>query len=179
MIKKVMFLCAVATFMMITSCKKENALVETNVNGVKVLVPADSVSNTKPEIIINLPKKEEKPPKITKFPIMTFDQEAHDFGTIQQGETVVYNFNFTNTGESDLIITAAHGSCGCTVPEYPKEPIKPGEKGQIKVSFNSTGKTGVQKKSVTIGTNTIIKIERLSITATITGAKKGSGITSK
>ena len=69
---------------------------------------------------------------------MTFDKTSHDFGTIQEGETVQTTFTFTNTGQSDLIIVDARGSCGCTVPNYPKNtPIAPGASGDIVVSFDS------------------------------------------
>ncbi|WP_333875988.1 DUF1573 domain-containing protein [Flavobacterium sp.] len=84
---------------------------------------------------------------------MTFESQVHDFGTIKQGDKVVHDFKFTNTGGSDLIITDAKGSCGCTVPAYPKEPVKPGESGVIKVSFDSHGKSGEHSKSVTVFCN--------------------------
>jgi len=82
-----------------------------------------------------------------------FDVETYDFGTIKQGESVTYDFNFSNVGKEPLIISEAHGSCGCTVPVWPKEPLKKGDKGQIKVTFNSTGKMGMQDKTVTITSN--------------------------
>jgi len=82
-----------------------------------------------------------------------FDVEEYNFGTIKQGESVTYEFKFTNTGKEPLIITEAHGSCGCTVPEYPKEPIKKGQKATIKVTFNSAGKLSLQDKTVTITSN--------------------------
>ena len=82
-----------------------------------------------------------------------FDVEVYDFGTIKQGESVSYKFNFTNTGKDPLIITEAHGSCGCTVPQWPKDPITKGGKGTIDVTFNSTGKSGMQDKTVTITSN--------------------------
>lgn len=82
-----------------------------------------------------------------------FDVEVYDFGTIKQGESVNYDFNFTNVGKDPLIISEAHGSCGCTVPVWPKEPVKKGDKAQIKVTFNSTGKMGMQDKTVTITSN--------------------------
>src|SRR4051812_7282901 len=66
-----------------------------------------------------------------------FDVDEYNFGTIKQGESVNYDFNFTNVGKDPLIITEAHGSCGCTVPQWPKDPIKKGDKAQIKVTFNS------------------------------------------
>ena len=84
---------------------------------------------------------------------MTFEVEEYNFGTIKQGESVTRSFVFTNTGKEDLIITNAAGSCGCTVPVWPKEPIKKGAKNEIKVTFNSAGKMGMQDKPVTITSN--------------------------
>lgn len=85
---------------------------------------------------------------------MTFEQPEHDFGEIEQGAIMEYNFKFTNTGTKDLIIQDAITSCGCTVPEWPKEPIKPGATGFMKVVFNSKGKFGYQEKEITIKANT-------------------------
>ena len=98
-----------------------------------------------------------------KLPQMTFDKDFHDFGKITSGEKVTYSFKFTNTGKSDLIISTAAGSCGCTVPEFPKEPIKPGKTGYIKVQFNSEGRSGIQEKQVTIVANTIPNTNELKI----------------
>lgn len=83
-------------------------------------------------------------------PTMKFEELDHNFGTIKQGESVTYIFKFKNDGKEPLIINTAVGSCGCTVPEYPKEPIRPNGAGEIKVTFNSTGKSGPQDKTVTI-----------------------------
>ena len=84
---------------------------------------------------------------------MTFEVEEYNFGTIKQGESVTREFTFTNTGKEDLIISNAQGSCGCTVPIWPKEPLKKGAKNVIKVTFNSAGKMGMQDKTVTITSN--------------------------
>lgn len=89
------------------------------------------------------------------MPFFEFDEEMKDFGTITQGESVSLSFRFKNVGKSDLIISSAQGSCGCTVPEWPKEPLSPGAEGTIKVTFNSTGKQGMQNKTVTLVANTI------------------------
>lgn len=86
-------------------------------------------------------------------PDMKFDALEFDYGTIKQGDKVEHAFTFTNVGKEPIIITNAQGSCGCTVPEYPKEPIRKGEKGTIKVTFNSAGKMGMQDKTVTITSN--------------------------
>lgn len=102
-----------------------------------------------------------------KFAKMDFSSLEHDFGTINGDDRVETVFTFTNSGDTDLVISKAHGSCGCTVPEYPKEPIAPGEKGEIKVSFSPKGKNGMQNKTVTLTTNTKTGSEVLNIKANI------------
>jgi hypothetical protein len=82
-----------------------------------------------------------------------FEKDEYNYGTIKQGDKVEYDFVFVNTGKEPLVITDAHGSCGCTVPTWPKEPIKKGEKGTIHVTFNSAGKMGMQDKTVTLNSN--------------------------
>jgi hypothetical protein len=89
----------------------------------------------------------------TELPDIKFDEETHDFGRITQGEKVSYSFTFKNTGGTSLIISSASGSCGCTVPEFPKKPILPGEEEKINVVFSSEGKSGLVEKSVSIVTN--------------------------
>ncbi|PRY11026.1 uncharacterized protein DUF1573 [Pontibacter ummariensis] len=96
-------------------------------------------------------------------PVMTFAETEYDFGTVKQGETVKHTFEFTNTGASPLIIENASATCGCTVPEWPREPIAPGEKGQIGVVFNTTGKVGQQLPTVTVRANTQPNIVKVSM----------------
>ncbi|MFC2116003.1 DUF1573 domain-containing protein [Bacteroidota bacterium] len=84
---------------------------------------------------------------------ITFEKSVHDLGTILQGETVGYNFVFTNSGKGSLLILDAKSSCGCTVPRTSREPILPGESGSVEVVFDSTGRIGAQTKKVTITTN--------------------------
>jgi hypothetical protein len=86
---------------------------------------------------------------------MEFEEVDWNFGEITQGESVEYAFKFTNTGSDPLIITSAKGSCGCTVPVWPREPVAPGESGVIDVKFNSKGKKGKQNKRVTLITNMV------------------------
>jgi len=82
-----------------------------------------------------------------KLPVMTFDKSEHDFGTIEQGTAQQTRFTFTNTGNAPLIITDAKSSCGCTIPEYPKNtPIAPGAQGDLLVKFNGSGQNQVPKQ---------------------------------
>ena len=87
-------------------------------------------------------------------PVMKLEKVTHDFGKIKTGDIVTYNFKFTNTGKSPLIITDGYASCGCTKPTWPSTPIKPGDGGMIHVVFDSKGKMGLQDKLVTITANT-------------------------
>jgi hypothetical protein len=105
---------------------------------------------------------------------ITFSKTEHDFGVINEGDIVETTFNFKNTGKSELIITNAVGSCGCTVPEWPKEPISAGESGQIKVKFNSQGKPNKQSKTITLTTNTANGKETVLVKAEVTPKQKAS-----
>lgn len=94
-----------------------------------------------------------------------FDKVSHDFGTFSDKAPVVTcTFTYTNVGEKPLVINQAVASCGCTVPEYTKTPVKPGEKGAIKVTYNGTGKfPGHFKKVITVRTNGAVELTRLTI----------------
>jgi hypothetical protein len=101
-----------------------------------------------------------------EFPSIKFDRIVHDFGNIANNEAVTTEFELTNTGKADLIIINASASCGCTVPEYQKTPIKPGESSKITVKFQ-TGAEGQQQKTVTLVTNTEKAEETLTIKANV------------
>jgi hypothetical protein len=103
-------------------------------------------------------------------PQFKFDVEEYNFGTVKAGEVVSYEFVFTNVGNEPIIITEAHGSCGCTVPIYPKEPIVKNQKSKIKVTFNSAGKMGMQDKTVTITSNALQSPLILHIKGTVESA---------
>ena len=102
-----------------------------------------------------------------------FDKTTHNFGTFSESNPVVScTFAFTNIGEQPLVINQAVASCGCTVPEYTKTPIQPGERGEIKVTYNGTGKfPGHFKKSITVRTNGAVEMTRLYIEGDMTEAK--------
>lgn len=99
-----------------------------------------------------------------------FVKESFDFGQITAGEKVSYDFKFTNIGKTPLIITSATATCGCTVPDYPKEPVAPGAEGIIKVVFDSAGKLGMQNKVITITANTVPEITEVSILGNVVNA---------
>lgn len=88
------------------------------------------------------------------LPIISFKEEFFDFGIIIQGEKVSHTFRFTNEGKSTLIISNVHAGCGCTVPKFSKDPIAPGGQGEIEVTFDSSGRSGMQSKNVTVSANT-------------------------
>ncbi len=91
----------------------------------------------------------------TDGPVLTLEKTSHDFGNITQGDVVERIFAFTNTGNQPLIITNIQTSCGCTTPEWPRNPIMPGGKGEIKVGFNSAGKSNKQDKKLPIISNAV------------------------
>jgi hypothetical protein len=98
---------------------------------------------------------------------ITFEKTSHDFGDIFQGDVVTYAFKFTNTGKEPLIISNVLVTCGCTAPSWPKEPIMPGKGGEIVISFNSSGKMGVQNKVITVMSNAINSQAQLIIKTNI------------
>ena len=101
-----------------------------------------------------------------RYAEITFDRIFHDFGIISEGEIAKTVFSFTNTGKNDLYIVDAIGSCGCTVPKYPKNiPIKPGESGDIEVNFDTNGRPNLQQKMIKVSANTSNGGELLRIQA--------------
>jgi uncharacterized cupredoxin-like copper-binding protein len=98
---------------------------------------------------------------------MEFEQTKHDYGMMVQGEKLSYTFKFTNTGGSDLIISDFSSDCGCTVPDFSKAPVKPGDSGKVEVVFNSAGKSGTVSKSIRLLTNAQPNTIELNITAEV------------
>jgi hypothetical protein len=158
MIRKSIGLLALSLVLLTSACKKESAADKITSSDMEAVVAAKALDG--------------------KFPIVKLDKEVHDFGTITEGDMVETEFVVTNAGEVDLIISDAKGSCGCTVPEPPKDPIKPGSSAPIKVTFNSLGKPGAQKKTVTLTTNTEKGYETFEIKANVT-PKAGVSATTK
>jgi len=124
---------------------------------VSALIISCSNNNTNENIssgVVKNSKSADRGLKPYELPKITFKQTTHDFGRIIQGEKIAVNYYFENTGKSDLVINKVSTSCGCTVGNYPKKPIKPGKKGKIEVVFDSKGKKGYQNKSATVLANT-------------------------
>ena len=113
--------------------------------------------------LVNSPLTANKNAEKVSTPNIEMLETSFDFGEIQQGESVTHEFILKNSGDAELIITAAKGSCGCTVPEWPKSPISEGEEAVIKVTFNSAGKSGKQNKTVTLVSNSIPNTKVISI----------------
>jgi hypothetical protein len=117
--------------------------------------------------IVNNPATASATQPEVKPPEMTFEKTTHHFGEIIEGEKVSFVFRFTNTGGSDLVIASAQGSCGCTVPEFTREPIKPGGKGELKVTFDSSGRAGMQSKTITVISNGVPATRVLTVSAEV------------
>lgn len=103
---------------------------------------------------------------------ISFSNKEYDFGTVNEGEIIETVFKVTNSGKTDLVITDAKVTCGCTVPEWPKAAIKPGETKDVKVRFNTNGKSNRQQKNITLITNTETGREILTLKGMVTPKAK-------
>jgi hypothetical protein len=111
----------------------------------------------------------EQPVQNGPLTTIKYDSERFEFAMVDEGEVVSHVFKFTNTGKEPLLISNAKGSCGCTVPTWPKEPIPPGGAGELKVEFNTKGKPGRQSKRVTVTANTVPTETFLEVTGEVKG----------
>ena len=167
MFRKTNLLSILLVCMISVSCKNENSSSENDEN-VEVIENNSVVPN------VNEGSETISSDIATdgKYPAMTFAETNFDFGEIVQGQKVEHTFTFKNTGEADLILSDAKSSCGCTVPEYPKNtPIKPGASGNMTVTFDSEGKLGPTSKTITVMCNTESGNEVLEITTNINPKK--------
>lgn len=103
---------------------------------------------------------------------LRFEKDTFNFGEVLEGEKVVHAFRFKNVGNNDLIISNAVGSCGCTVPTWPKEPIKPGQTGVIHVEFDSEKRAGKADKTITVYANTEPAYRRVYLQGFVKGVPK-------
>ncbi len=138
------------------------ASTDPTVNAANNTTPTTINDLTKPTPPVTEPAKPTGPPTSVMFA-----QSQHDFGKIDQDTKNTYTFKFTNTGINPLTITDAKGSCGCTVPQYPKEPIPPGGSGDIQVEYSPAKQKGPQSKTVTVTANTNPPTTTLTIIADV------------
>ena len=124
-------------------------------------------SSDLPGSVVNNPNSASGSSDSTALPRITFEKDFHDFGKLMAGEKVTYSFKFKNTGKTMLIISTVTTSCGCTISDYPREPIKPGEGGSVDVSFDSEGRHGIQNKTITVMSNTQPPSTQLRIQSTV------------
>jgi len=117
--------------------------------------------------LVNNPLTANKKAENILTPKIEMNETNYDFGDILQGESVSHEFILKNNGDADLLISAAKGSCGCTVPQWPKDPIVKGESAVIKITFNSAGKSGKQNKTVTLVSNAIPNTKVITINGNI------------
>ncbi|MBX2895175.1 MAG: DUF1573 domain-containing protein [Cyclobacteriaceae bacterium] len=115
---------------------------------------------------------EEKPEG--PLPVAQFEKIEHDFGTINEGQKVSYTYKIKNTGEAPLIIQSAQPSCGCTVPKWSQEPIPVGGTGEITAEFDSSGKPGINNKTITVTANTWPKVTTLRFKAMVVEKPTGA-----
>ncbi|MGL4629667.1 MAG: DUF1573 domain-containing protein [Leadbetterella sp.] len=101
--------------------------------------------------------------------VLKFDKELHDFGKVKEAGVITTEFTVTNTGNVPVVISAANASCGCTTPEYSKDPILPGAKSKIKVGFNTDGRPGNFDKTVTVVSNAENGTQVIRIKGAVTG----------
>jgi hypothetical protein len=104
---------------------------------------------------------------LKKGPQIVFVEESHDFGTMKEGVIGEYTFKFTNTGNEPLILMDVRPSCGCTTPDWSKEPVAPGKTGLIKVKYNSNGRPGKFNKSISVTSNIPNETKVLFISGTV------------
>ena len=146
-------------FMMVafafTSCKNEGAA---TTDDARESLATTSTTGAASDVAKTVPTNATPAAPVGPLTSLEFSETVFDFGEIMEGEKVVHNYTFKNTGKEPLIISNAKGSCGCTVPSWPREPIPPGESADINVQFDSKGKGKVggnnQSKRVTLTANT-------------------------
>lgn len=160
MIKNVIIFATIVGFLSTVACKKQEEVSS-------VTLDANNMVVTDGTIDLNKVDEAGHMKKIASYPILELAETNFSFGNIKEGDKVEHVYKFKNVGKSDLLIIDAKPTCGCTVPEFTKTPVKPGETGQIKIVFNSAGKKGKQQKYINLVTNTEAGNENFSFEANV------------
>jgi hypothetical protein len=137
-------LALLVTFLLVISCGRQNG---SQIHGSQIAEENGQVAQGKP--------------------LMQFDTLIHDFGTIIEGERVVCYFDYTNKGEGDLLITAVEATCGCTTPDWSSEPLGPGQSETLEIIFDASGRSGEQRKLVTVKSNASNQVVQLTVRADV------------
>ena len=143
------FIVIICCFILLSACNKDGSNTTENTTNADSVAKAQASSTT-----------------------IEFDQMKHNFGKIKEGEKIAHSYKYKNTGKNPLKISNVKPSCGCTTPDWTKDPIPAGGEGYIKVEFDSKGKTGVQNKSVMVSANTTPENHTLSFECEVEGEKK-------
>jgi hypothetical protein len=168
---KIKLLSAAALSLMIalgTSCSEKANDQDAKIQALEEKIAALSAQGgATPSAITPVNAQATQPADPTSLGSFSFPSMEYDFGTIPEGQIVEHQFNFTNNGQAPLVISNVTASCGCTSPDWTKTPVKPGEKGFVKVVFNSAAKSGAQSPTVTIQANTESTVTRLNLRGTV------------
>lgn len=138
-------------FMGLIASSCQNQAIQGDEKSVDEIMDASKITNSS---IVRNPVSANDPTDTVNVAKIEFEEDSYDFGEVDEGEVVTHVYKFTNTGKVPLVINNARSTCGCTVPSWPKDPIPPGEGGEIEVRFNTKNKKEKQQKPVTITANT-------------------------
>ena len=168
---------AAGLIFLLPSCKdraaeKRIAELESRLAQLETNKSATATTTTTPAATPTVEEKPEGP-----LPLAVFETTDHDFGTINEGQKVIHVYKVKNTGDVPLIIQSAQPSCGCTVPEWSKDPIPVGGSGYVKAEFDSSGKPGINNKTITVTANTWPKTTTLRFKAMVTPKAEMKGPT--
>jgi len=144
--RKIFYILAAFTFILLSACKNDPVIDEKKVE--QILGDGKDYQD-----LIRNPITADKNADTINVAKAVFEEVLHDFGSVNEGTVVNHTFKFSNVGKVPLLIKDATSTCGCTVPEFPKEPLEPGTSAEIKVRFNTENKEGHQSKVVTVFTN--------------------------
>jgi hypothetical protein len=121
--------------------------------------------------VIANPASAEEPMDTNKLARMRFEEVLYNFGTVKEGTQVEHKFKFTNTGKVPLVIANCKATCGCTIPEWPKDEVQPGATAEIKATFNTYSRPGNARKGITITANTFPSEFKIFLEGTVTPTK--------
>jgi hypothetical protein len=158
-----------ATIIGFTSCRQDEKLSQKKdvINQVTGAKMEESIQDEKGHVFTPVNGEDTSAKRNDAKTRITYAKNEADLGEVLEGTKVKHAFEFQNTGNEPLFIYSAQGSCGCTIPNYPKEPIAPGQKGKIDIEFDSNGRTGSNTKTVTVHANTTPESTVLTFTVKV------------